>query len=55
MNEKKPVEEWAKAKGHAGTWRFLAAKAHENWPVGLEVTETEYDAAVAAAIGVTLR
>lgn len=65
---KKTAEEWAAEKKHtraqnrAGQkpavvpdWRFAAAKAHEGWPVGKELTEAEYDAAVARAIGAPLR
>jgi hypothetical protein len=66
---RKPAEEWARAKGHAKAsrqgratvmapeldWRFAAAKAHENWPQGVELTEADYDRAVQAATSVTLR
>jgi hypothetical protein len=64
---RKPVEDLAVAKGHGRiekrgkdsifvpTWHFLAAKAHERWPLGLELSEAEYDQAVAAATGATLR
>ena len=66
---RKPAEEWARAKGHAKAsrqgkatvmdpeldWRFAAAKAHENWPQGVELTEADYDRAVSAATSVTLR
>lgn len=30
-------------------WRFAAARALSNWPIGAEVTEAEFDAAVETA------
>ena len=50
---KRAVEAWAKAKNH--TWQFAAARTHERWPTGVELTEAEYDQAVASATGVALR
>ena len=60
----KTAEAWAIAKKHTRTskqpggkvvaipdWRFAAAKAHEGWPTGQELSEADYDAAVARAIG----
>ena len=32
-------------------WRFAAAKALYSWPQGKEMTEAEFDAAIAAAAG----
>jgi hypothetical protein len=65
---KKTAEEWGAEKKHtraqnrAGQksavmpdWRFAAAKAHEGWPVGKELSEAEYDDAVARATGAPLR
>lgn len=34
---------------------FAAAKAHEGWATGSEITEEEYDLAVVAALGVVVR
>jgi hypothetical protein len=65
---RRAVEAWAAAKGHAPTttdakgreqhnpasWQFAAAKANERWPLGAELTEAEYDAAIARAGAVTL-
>ena len=67
---RKPVEQWAQAKGH-GTitqqvgkatvrkpapraWVFRAAKALEGWPQGRELTEAEYDAACSRAAGLAV-
>jgi hypothetical protein len=52
--EKKPIEVWAELK-KLPDWQFAAAKAHENWPQGFEVTEEEFDQAVQAACGIALR
>ena len=51
--ERRPVESWAKAKGHS--WELASTAAHEQWPHGLEVTEAQYDDAVRRATGVALR
>lgn len=64
----KPAEVWALEKGHIvnrpdgsrdltapNLWRFRAAQAGGNWPEGLELTEAEYDGAVAAAEKVEVR
>lgn len=32
-------------------WKFAAARAHERWPEGKELTEAEFDAAIAVATG----
>ena len=50
---RKPIEEWAQAKGH--TWQLASTTAHERWPQGLELTEAQYDDAVRRATGVALR
>jgi hypothetical protein len=57
MSELKAAEVWAREKGHIGAraWYLAAARAHERWPVGREVTEAEYDAAVLAATNTALR
>jgi hypothetical protein len=52
--EKQPIEKWAEQK-QLPAWEFAAAKAHESWPLGFEVTEEEFDQAVQAACGVALR
>lgn len=58
---KLPVHDWAKKKGHVapapqkrpqhtrttGAWVFNATRGREGWRTGHEVTEAEYDAAVA--------
>lgn len=54
------VEEWATEKGmlplmngtreNPEAFRFLAAKGLRNWPVGKEVAEAEFDAAVTEAV-----
>jgi len=36
-------------------WKFAAAKALRNWPEGREVSEADFDAAVADAAGVVIR
>ena len=36
-------------------WRFACAKAHERWPLGHELTEQQYDEAIATATSVALR
>jgi hypothetical protein len=51
---KQPIEKWAEQK-KLPAWMFAAAKAHENWPQGFEVTEEDFDQAVQAACGVALR
>lgn len=66
--EMKPVEDWAVAKGHIvlrndgsrdvtapELWRFRAAQAGQNWPQGIELTEAEYDGAIAEAEKVEVR
>ena len=36
-------------------WRFAAAKAMHGWPIGAEVSEQEFDEAIAAATSATAR
>ena len=52
--KKQPVETWAEQK-KVSAWQFAAAKAHEAWPQGLEVTEEEFDQAIQSACGIALR
>jgi hypothetical protein len=60
--ERKPVEDWARAKSHfnhpdrkfARAWIFNATRTREHWPRGAEVTEAEYDAAVTVTLGTQL-
>lgn len=42
------VEEWRDSLG-TPAWLFAAAKAKYNWPVGAELSESEYKKAVQAA------
>jgi hypothetical protein len=44
--EKKTVESWAAQKA-TPPWLFAAARAHERWAIGAELTEAEFDAALA--------
>jgi hypothetical protein len=46
--ERRAVEAWARAKG-TPAWLFAAARACNRWPIGIELTADEFDAAVAAA------
>ena len=41
------VESWAEKKGTAAS-TFAAAHAYERWPVGIELNEAAFDAAIAA-------
>ena len=52
--KKQPVETWAEQK-KLPAWQFAAARAHEAWPQGFEVTEEEFDQAVQSACGIALR
>lgn len=63
------VEAWAEEKGmlpqlvsvngrtraNPEFWRFAAARALCNWPVGKELTEADFDAAITAAGNQQLR
>lgn len=50
--ERRTVEEWCSAKATEG-WLFAATKAGNRWPVGLLLTEAEYDQALERAAHVT--
>lgn len=66
----RPAEEWARVKGHVDkprskgspdldltaqrAWIFATTKRHAGWPIGLLLTESEYDAAVQAAGNVSM-
>lgn len=51
--ERRPIEGWAKAK-QPELWRYRAAKALRDWPIGAEVTEAEFDEALKAAGEISL-
>lgn len=63
--QKRTAEQWAEAKGFTpmliGTrenpsfWKWAAAKAMLRWPIGIELTEAEFDAAIAAAANVEIK
>jgi hypothetical protein len=36
-------------------WRFAAVKACNRWPIGLELSEAEFDAAASAALNVAVK
>lgn len=57
VEERRKVEDWATAQGHVGrnAWMLAAAKAHEGWPAGYEITLGAYQAAVDAAVNVPMR
>lgn len=50
--DRKPFEEWAKL-AKTPKWLVNGAKCGNRWPVGKEMTKTQYDAAIAAVEGVT--
>jgi len=62
---KRTAEQWAEAKGFVplliGTrenpsfWKWAAAKAMLRWPIGAELTEAEFDAAIEAAANVEIK
>ncbi len=52
--ERRPAEHWAIEKGVAA-WQFAGAKYGERWPTGQEITEQEFDAAMARAASVEVR
>jgi hypothetical protein len=54
MNESQTAEHWAKTKA-TPVWLFRAAKAREHWPIGAELTEAQYDAALAGVLNITVR
>lgn len=51
---RRSVEEWSKEKG-TSEWAFAAAKHLLRWPIGQQVTEAEYDAAIARTLGIRSR
>jgi hypothetical protein len=50
---KKAVEEWAKEK-NTPAWLFASAAALHGWPIGRELDESEFTAALDAAANVKL-
>jgi hypothetical protein len=50
--EQRTVEEWRAVKAPAD-WVFAAARAGNRWPIGLLVTESEFDDALERAAHVT--
>lgn len=53
MDELKPFEQWAEAK-KTPDWLLAATKASADWPMGREVTETEFDEAVDRALNLKM-
>jgi hypothetical protein len=53
-DEKKTVEQWAELKRLAA-WKLAVARAHENWAIGQQLAEADFDQAVAAACNAPLR
>lgn len=51
---KKTVEAWA-AAAKLPPWQFAAAKTMCHWPIGKELTEEEFNQAVAAARSIEIR
>ena len=41
---RKPAEQWASEK-HTPAWLLAAMRAHEQWPLGRDLTEGEFDEA----------
>jgi len=50
--EFKTVEQWASEKS-TPDWLFAAAKVGNRWPIGRELSEAEYDAAIKRAAHTT--
>ncbi len=48
-SESKPFEQWAAEKGTAD-WQLAALTAFKNYPIGREVTASEFDAALEQAL-----
>jgi hypothetical protein len=48
--ERKPVEKLL-AEKKTPAWLFAAARVHKRWPVGLELTEAEYEEGIKEAAG----
>ena len=51
---RKPIEEWQRQKVIV-PWLFAFASTQHHWPVGRELTEAEFDAAIKAAFDVAFR
>lgn len=51
---RKTVDEWAKIKGTLAMV-LAGAKHHHRWPLGQELTEAEYDKAIAAYLKEPIR
>lgn len=51
---KATVEELAKSTG-IEPWQFASAKAYHRWPQGMELSESEFSAAVAKACNIQIR
>jgi hypothetical protein len=45
QSERRTAEAWRDAK-QTVAWAFAAARAGERWPLGQELTEAQYDAAI---------
>jgi hypothetical protein len=52
--EKKTVELWAAQKA-TPAWLFAAARAYERWGIGSQLTEADFDAALARAQALQFR
>lgn len=52
--ERKPWEQWAKEK-RAPAGELLSAKTLHRWPVGKQITEADFDAAITAARNLVFR
>lgn len=51
--ETRPLEEW-RAEKSTPEWLFAAAKMMHAWPIGLVLSESDYDAAIDAAAHVRI-
>ena len=54
MPELKTVEVWAQSKAIDALW-FAMAKAYFRWPVGRELSEADFDAAIARVQSIRVR
>jgi hypothetical protein len=52
--QRRTVEEWARAKS-AEPWQYAAARAMRRWPIGFEMTEADFEAALHEAAHIPLR
>lgn len=50
---RKPVEQHAEEK-QTPAWLLAAARAHHGWPIGRELTESEFEQALAATKGIRI-